>query len=97
MERDHQIVFRGRLGIIPRERCIYEALAHDGKNSRKQVAIYIGRLIVEIGPALETSFGVIRDGAVSMADTIIILIPRRDLVIRQEAVLGLAFRLDPSR
>ena len=57
------------------------------------MAEYIGRLVVEIRPALEASLGVVHDGAISVADAIIILIPLRDLVIRQEAVMVIVFRL----
>ena len=57
------------------------------------MAIYVGGLIVEVCPAFETGLDVIHDGTVPMADTIVVLIPWRDLVIRQEAVMVLAFRL----
>lgn len=55
------------------------------------MAIDIRGLIVQICPACETGLGVIRDGAVSMADVIVVLIPWWDLVVRKEAVLVLAF------
>ena len=93
MECDYRVVPRGRLGIVPRKCVVYEALAHHCKDTRKQMAEYIGRLVVEVRPALEASLGVVRDGAISMADAIIILIPLRDLVIRQEAVMVFIFRL----
>ena len=35
MERDNQIVPRGRLWVFPLEESVYEALAHDCKDSRK--------------------------------------------------------------
>lgn len=57
------------------------------------MAIYVGGLIMEVCPAFETGLDVIHDGAVPMADAIVVLIPWRDLVIRQEAEMVLAFRL----
>lgn len=39
------------------------------------MAIYIGGLVVEIGPAFETRLDVVHDGAVPMADAIVVLIP----------------------
>jgi len=85
------------LGVVPRERSIYEALANNCKDSRKQVAIYIGGLIVEIGPALETGFDVVHDGAVSMADAVVVLIPGWNLVIRQKALMTLVSHLKFGR
>ena len=61
------------------------------------MAVYIDGLVVEISPAFETGFDAVHDGAVPMADAIVILIPQRDLVVRQEAVMVLALRLGFSR
>ena len=61
------------------------------------MTVYIGGLVVGICPALETAFGVVHDGAVAIADAIVVLIPWRDLVKQKEAVIVLAFRLNLSR
>ena len=61
------------------------------------MTIYIGGLVVEIRPAFKAALGVIHDGTVPMADAIVILIPWRDLVIRQEAVVVLDFGLSLGR
>ena len=58
------------------------------------MAIYIGGLIVEIRPAFEAGLGVVHDGTVAMADAIVALIPRRDLVVREKAVVALYFDLE---
>ena len=52
------------------------------------MAKYIDGLVVEISPAFETGLEVVHDGAVPIADAIVVLIPQRYLVIRQEAVMG---------
>ena len=72
---------RGRLGIVPRKCFIYKALAHNREDSRQQMAIYISGLVMEIRPAFEAHLGVVHDGAVAMADAIVVLIPRRHLII----------------
>lgn len=97
MERDDQIIPRGRLGIVPRERLIDETLADDCKDGRKQVAIYIRGLIVEVGPARETGLDVVNDGAVSMADAVVVLVPGRDFVIGEKARVDLVLRLESGR
>ena len=93
MKRNHQIVPRRRVGVLRREGSIHVPLAQNRKDSRKQMAIYIDAFVVEIGPAFETGLDVVRDGAVPVADAVVVLIPRRDLVVRQEAVLGFALLL----
>lgn len=50
------------------------------------MAVYVGGLVVQICPAFETGPDVAHDGAVPMADAIVVLIPLWDLVIRKEAV-----------
>lgn len=52
------------------------------------MAMYIDRLVVEIRPTFEVGLGVVHDWAVAMADAVVVLIPRRDLVIRQKADAG---------
>lgn len=61
------------------------------------MAIYVGGLVVEIRPAFETSLDVVHDGAVPMADAIVVLIPWQDLVVRQETVTAVAVRLTLGR
>lgn len=58
------------------------------------MAMYIDRLVVEIRPTFEAGLGVVHDGPVAMADAVVVLIPRRDLVIRQKAVVALTFDLE---
>lgn len=60
------------------------------------MAVYVGGLVVEVHPAFETGLGVVHNGAISMADAIIVLIPHRDLVVRQEALTVLVFGLSVS-
>ena len=61
------------------------------------MAIYIGGFVVEISPAFETGVDVVHDGAIPMADALVILVPQRDLVIRQEAMIIFALHLGLSR
>ena len=61
------------------------------------MAIYIDGLVMEICPAFEAGPGVIHHGTIAMADAIVVLIPRRDLVIRQKSVMVLGFRFGLAR
>lgn len=97
MERDDQIIPRGRLGIVARVGSIDEALADDRKDGGDQVAIYIRSLVVEVGPALDTGLDVVHDGAVSMADAIVVLVPGRNVVIGEKAMSDLVLRLESGR
>lgn len=97
MKCDNQIVPRCRFGVMPRKGFIYVAMTQYCKDSRKYMAIYVGGLVVEIKPAFETGVDVVHDGAVPMADTLVVLAPRRELVIRQKAVVIFAFRFGLSR
>lgn len=60
------------------------------------MAVYVGGLVVEVHPAFETGLGVVHNGAISMADAIIVSIPQRYLVVRQEAVTIVIFDLSVS-
>ena len=61
------------------------------------MAINIGGLIVEIRPAFEAASDVVHDRTIPMANAIVILIPRRDLIVRQETVIVFAAHLILSR
>lgn len=61
------------------------------------MAIYIGGLIMEIRPAFEASPDVVHDGAIPMANAIVVLIPWRYLIVRQETVIVLSALLILSR
>ena len=93
VERDYHIVPRSCLRIIPWECFIHKALAQHCEDTGEQMAIYIGGLIMEICPALEASLGMAHNGAIAMADAIVMLVPRWDLIIRQKPVIVLWFRL----
>ena len=57
------------------------------------MAVYIGGFIMEIRSFLESSSDVVRNRAVPMADANIVLIPCRDLIVRQETIKVVAARL----
>lgn len=61
------------------------------------MAIYINGLVVKICPAFEADPGVIHHGTIPMADAIVVLIPGRDFVIRQESVMVLGSCLGLAR
>lgn len=75
MECDYHIVPRSRLGIIAPERFVDQALAHNCKDSRNQMAVYVSSLVVKMCPAFETGLGVVHGGAIPMADAIVVLVP----------------------
>ena len=57
------------------------------------MAIYICGLIVEIRPAFEATSDVVHDRTIPMANAIVVLIPWRDLIVRQETVIVVAAHL----
>ena len=81
MKCDDQVVPRGRLGVVPWERFIDKGLAYKYKDAGKQMGVYIGSLVVQIGPAFETPLGVVHDGPIALADAVVVLIPWRDIVV----------------
>ena len=97
VERDYHIVPRSCLRIVPWECFIHKAKAHHCENTGEQMAVYIGGLVMEICPALEAGLGMAHHGAVAMADVIVILVPRWDLIVRQKPVVVLWFRLSLDR
>ena len=75
MKCDDHIVSFSRLGIIPTKELIYEDLAHDFKDSRNHMSVYIDGLVVNVCPAFEAGLHVTHDRPISMAYEVVVLVP----------------------